>query len=510
MPARPPSYCVAAVVAVLVAATVAPPLGPAAAATTAAASSASTQASASFVQNVVYEQRGDVANVTVTASQPATVNIGSPATSFWLQLEVGKGTTKLRINTYKAGESTRYSIDEMVWSTNGNLRSRRLVTRSIDAPLDAADYHMNVTINGNEQAIGTLAVEERSTRGIGARIAPRTTKVAKLNTGDGSRLDDVSVPPGNDTVAHDEWLFVHVDATGVRGALSKGQLDGDGGIMRVDFRQTNPPMNGQGNEFTGASVERVLTPPGTEGFYLVVDAGDHDIEPGDRYEMTFTIPERSPLADERETVASEIRVVERRVSIDRKGPGHEVVVENETTITGSTTLTPGTTINISARDPDPDPFLVPRTVTVTGDRTFAATMDFSGLEPGREFEIRLADQERTIPAVVAGGKPTTTETTTESPDETTTEPRNETTPDTTTTEDSDGGNGSEPTRTTTTVETTAEGLTQIAVEDGERRLTQQAKRADTSGENSGLVPGFDPVTAIVALLSAVLLAIRRL
>jgi PGF-CTERM protein len=509
MPARPPSYCVAAVAAVVLAATVAPSLGPvvsapAAAATTAAASSVNTQPSASFAESVVYEQRGDVANVTVKTSQPATVNIGSPETSFWLQLEVGKGTTKLRVNTYKAGESSRYSIDEMVWSTNGNLRSRQLRTRPIDAPLDAADYHMNVTINGNEQAIGTLAVEERSTRGIGTRIAPRTTRVAELASEDD--LLGSSVEPWNDSVAHDEWLFVHVDATGVRGALSKSQLDGDGDIMKVDFRQANPPMNGQGNEFTGASVERVLTPPGTEGFYLVVDAGDHDIEPGDRYEMTFTVPERSPLADERETVSTGIRVVERRVNVDRNGPGNEIVVENETTIRGSTTLTPGTTINVSAREPDPDPFLIPRTVTVTGDRTFAVTMDFSGLEPGREFEIRLTDQGRTIPAVVAGGTTTTTESTTEPPDETTTV----TTPEPTTDGSSDGGNGSEPTKTTTTTETTAEGLTQVVIGDAERRLTQQAGKGNAAEDNSGLVPGFGPATAIVALLSAVLLAIRRL
>ncbi|PSQ46956.1 hypothetical protein BRD15_07965, partial [Halobacteriales archaeon SW_6_65_15] len=92
MPASPPSSPVVAVVAVLLAAAVAPSLGPAVAATSAAASSAP---SASFAETVVDEQRGDVANVTVQTSEPATVNIGSPETSFWLQVEVGKGTTKL-------------------------------------------------------------------------------------------------------------------------------------------------------------------------------------------------------------------------------------------------------------------------------------------------------------------------------------------------------------------------------------------------------------------------------
>jgi ribosomal protein L11 len=496
MPARPPSYCVVAVVAVLLAAAVAPSLGPAVAATSAAASSAP---SASFAETVVDEQRGDVANVTIQTSEPATVNIGSPETSFWLQVEVGKGTTKLRINTYKAGESSRYTIDEMVWAVDGGIKSRQLRTRSIDAPLDAADYHMNVTINGNEHAIGTLAVEERATRGLSARIAPRATKVDEIASEDDLR--GPSVEPWNDSVAHDDWLFVHVDATGVRGALSKNQLDGDGNIMQVDFRQTNPPMNGNGNEFTGASVERVLTPAGTEGFYLAVDTGDHDIEPGHRYEMTFTVPADSPLADERETASGEIRVVERRVDIDRKGPGNAVEVENQTAITGSTTLTPGTTINISARDPDPNPFLIPETVTVGDDRSFGVTMDFSSLEPGREFEFRLAAPGRTIPGAVAGGKTTTT---TEPPTETTT-----TTTTTATSNESEGGESESTTTTTTTTETTVEGLTQVAVDATGRELTQQAGQGNSSEENNGLVPGFGRVAAAAALLSAVLLAIRR-
>lgn len=505
MSARPPYLRVAVVVAVLLAATVAPSLGPAVTATTASASSA--QTNASFAERVVVEQRGDVANVTVESSEPATVNLGSPESSFWMQVEVGTGTTKLRINTYKAGESDRYNLGDMVWSANGNIRSRQLRTGSIDAPLDVADYHMNVTINDNEHAIGTLTVEERSTDGVSTRIAPRATKVSELASEDD--LTGASVPPWNSSVAHDDWLFVHVDANGIRGALSKNRLDGDGDIARVDFRQTNPPMNDDPNEFTGASVERMLTPGGTEGFYLVVDTGDHGIEPGDRYELNFSVLADSQLADERETVSTEFRVAERRVELDGEDAEGPLVVEDETTITGTTTLTPGTTINVSARDPDPDPFLMPATVTVTEDRTFSTTMDFSGFETGREFEFRLADQDRTIPAVVEGVI-TTTETTTE----TTTVPNTtETTTTATPTTTEVSGNGSDPetaTPTTTTTET-VEGLTQVGIGDTERELTQRTGTGTgtTSEENDGLVPGFGAIPGLTALLATLLLALRR-
>jgi PGF-CTERM protein len=444
---------------------------------------------------VVTEQLGDVANITVQTSQPATVNLGSPETSFWMQVEVGGGTTKLRLNTYKAGESDRYATNEMVWSDNGNIQSRRLMTRSIDAPLDVADYHMNVTIQGNEHAIGTLRVEDRATHAMSARIAPRATDVSGFASE--SDLREASVEPWNDSVAHDDWLFVRVNASGLRGALTKSRLNGDGDIVRVDFEQTNPPMNGNANEFTGASVERLLTPDGIEGFYLVVNTGDHGVEPGDRYEMTVTVPEEGSLADETETLSKEIRVVERRVELDGERPKGPLVVEDETTITGTTTLTPGTTINISARDPDPDPFLFPGTVTVGADRTFSVTMDFSEFESGREFEFRLADQGRTIPAVVEGLPTTTAESTT-----------TETTTESTTTEPSGEGNGSGSTTQTTTT-TTVKGLTQVAVGGTQGELTQQEGQQNASEENDGLVPGFGPIPAVVALLAAALLAIRR-
>ncbi|NEU55822.1 BGTF surface domain-containing protein [Halorussus sp. MSC15.2] len=483
MSARPPKYRTVAVVTLLLAAAVAPSLGTGSAAATAASS-------ASFEKTVVYEQRGDVANITIQTSQAATVNLGSAEDSFWMQLQVGKGTTRLRLNTYKAGESTKYPLSEMVWASKGSIQSRTLRTAPIDAPLDTAEYQMNVTIQGQERALGTFVVKERSTNGVTARIAPRQVSMTERNSK--AALQEVSVPPWNESVAHDDWLLLHVNATGVRGALKRPRLDGDGeAALRVDFAQTNPPMNGDGNEFTGASVERLVTGNDHEGFYLVVDTGDEGIEPGDRYRVSFVVPAKSPLAEKRENVSTEFRVAERRVNVARNGPGEKVIVEDETAITGKTTLTPGTTINISARDTGTPPFLYPRTVTVGKDRTFQTTFDFSELEPGRNFEIRLVDQKRTIPAMVAKK-------------ETTTPPPTTTTAAITTT--------TTVTTTATTTTTTAEGLTQAAMRGTERPLSQQAEKGSADEEdNGGLVPvpGFGASAGVVAALAAALLATRR-
>lgn len=498
-------WCVAVLAAVVLAAAVAPWLGTGAAAA---------QSSASFDERVVYERTGGVANVTVQADAPATVHVGSENDAFELRVRVGKGTTRLRLNTYKAGDADRYPLSEMVWAAEGSVQSRTLLSDPIDAPLDPAQYDMNVSVDGVEQDLATLWIQERTTDGMSARIAPRATKVEELSADED--VTEATVSPWNDSVARDDWLLLHVEATGVKGYLGvagemdASRLDPGDGVMGLKFVQTNPPMNGQGNEFTGDEVERLFTHADTDGFYAAVDTGEHDVDPGDKYRISFVVPEESPLADAEQRVSTKIRVVERRVDLKRNGPGQTIVVDGETTISGKTTLTPGSTINLTARDPGVAPLFEPRTVTVGGDRSFSASFDFSGLDPGREFEFRLRDQNRVVPAVVAGAtttEPATTETTatetttvpptTATPDPTTTVPKTTASPDPTTTD---------PPPTTTT----AEGLTQAALDPTDRVHTQQAVPAETTEGGDGPVPGFGPVAAVLALVAGLLLAARRL
>ncbi|WP_168215792.1 BGTF surface domain-containing protein [Halorussus ruber] len=501
MSARPPQCAVAAVAVALLAATVVPWVG---------AGTATAAGSASFAETAVYEQSGDVANITVTTSKAATVNLGSPETNFWLQVRVSSGTTTLRLNTYKAGESNRYELSEMVWAAEGSISSRRLRTPAIDAPLEPARYQMNVTTNGQEQALAALVVEERATNDVTARIAPERTDTSKLETA--ADVKGASVAPwGNGSVARGDWLFLRVDASGVRGPLveSGGGLDTsqlDGEEIRVAFEQTNA-MNEQSHTFTGAEAERVITGGDFEGFYLAVDTGNHSIEAGDRYEVRFTIPERSELADSKQTVSTDVRVAERRVNIEEYH-GETLTVEDDTTFHGKTTLTPGSTVNISARSAAVPPFHYPRTVTVSGERTFEVSFDFSDLEAGREFQIRLSDQKRSIPAQMKPPETTTaapTTTANDSDNQTTTPPQ---TPTATTTT---------KTTATTTTKTTAEGLTQVGMGDTRKPLTQQAAKNGTGGDGDGgggggpipSVPGFGPVASVVAVLAAALLAARR-
>lgn len=451
-----------------------------------AADSSALAPSASFSPTVVHEERGDIANITVDTSKAATVNIGSHDQNFLLQVRVGGGTTKLRVNTYKAGQTSRYSLDEMVWATKGSVKSRTLRTRPLNKPLETAQYPMNVTINGGEEALGTLIVEERSTNGIDARIASRQIAAGKLN-GPGA-IEKATVPPwSNGSVAHGDWVVLDVNASGLSGIVSKNRLDGDEGL-KVAFEQVGGVMNSNPKTFDGSDVESFVPNRSGDGFYLLVDTSKQSIEPGERYNVTFSVGKANPLVDERESVTTSFRTVPRRIQIERTGRSGEIVVEGKTRISGKTTLTPGTTINITARDEGIDPFRMPRTMTVTENRTFATTFDFSDLEPGREFELRLPDQGTAITAVVAEKETTTVTTTT---------PNKTTTPNTT-----------EPTPTTTTTPGTTEGLTQVGLGATEEPLTAQPLKGDAGG-GSGPIPGFDAALAVAALMAALLVVRRR-
>ncbi|WP_435176002.1 BGTF surface domain-containing protein [Halorussus sp. AFM4] len=487
MSARLPRLRAAGLVTLLLAAAVAPAVGASSAAAGAGSTAASAGASASFSPTVTYGVQGDITTITVETSDGGVVNIGSQSEAFWMQVRVGNGKTELTLNTYLAGVADTEA--EMKRALSGGTVVRATPT-PVDKPLEAAIYDLNVTRDGRELALGKLVLNERATNGIDVRIAPASLKVSELDT-EKKIVGATRAPWGNNSVARGDWLAVHVNATGLAGLFANGGVGGANGVD-LRFAQVDGDMNADRNEFDGGDVERFVSVE--QGFYVFVDTGEHDIEAGDRYNVSFTIEADTGLAKRKQVVTTSFRVAPRKVHIERNGPGDRVVVEGKATISGTTTLTPGSTINITVRDDGMPPFHQSRTVRVTAERTFETTVDFSDLRPGRTFDIRLVDQGRTVPGMV---KPE--ETTTAAPNTTTATTTTTTVPTTTTTATA---------TTTTTATITAEGLTQAAAPGGERPLRQQAVR-ETGESSGGPVPGFGPAAGVVAVVAATLLAARR-
>ncbi|WP_158056147.1 BGTF surface domain-containing protein [Halorussus halophilus] len=465
------------------------------------AKSAELTPNASFTPQVVHEHRGDIATITVDSPKSGYVNIGSQDTAFWLKVKVGSGTTELKLNTYKAGMAD--STAAMKAALDGGTVVNNPAPTPLDKPLGAAQYEMNVTMdNGQEIGIGKLIIEERATNSIETRIAPEKlqSQVENLEITD---LPKQTVEPWNNgSVAHEDWVSIHVNASGLSGMLTKEKLDGhDGDGIQLKFTQTSGELNEEHNEFWASEdATYFIANKSGEGFFVLIDTNKHGIGPGERYNVTFSV--KRPLASEKgERVSTSFKTVPRRTKINRNGAGEEVVVDGKTTISGKTTLTPGSTINLTVRNQTLPQLFMTKQVEVRGDRTFATNFDFSDVSPGRAFEIRLPDSDRkkSVPGVVAGGEPTTPETTT---------PPTTTRPPTTTPDETDT-----PVQTTTTEPTTpatTAGYTQAAIGATESPLTERplenASQSQEGGES--LVPGFGVELAIVALAGAVLLARR--
>ena len=423
--------------------------------------------SASFSPNVVTEEHGDTLTITVHASQAGTVNLGGPGVGFWLQFGVGGGTTTVELDTYDTDPG------RMLSATKGSIRNVKLLTAAPTRPLDVATYPMNVTIEGREQALGAFVITERHVNGSDGLVVPREVEIGELESGEEIRAAATRLT-GNDTVARGDWFVYRVNETGLDGMLSTELLDGSGEGVSVEFVQRNPKTNVAPKRFTGDGAARLVVDPGADAFFLFVDTAAHGIEAGDVYDVIYTVGERNPTVSEAQTANATLRVVDRELHLDQ---GRSITVGNETTLTGNTTLAPGSTIELRARHPGVPPILKKEFVTVSGNRTIEATFDFSDVPAGLAFEIRAADPHLSLPAL----KPTPTPTPTPTPFPT---------PGTTL-----------PTPFPTTETATSTPTPTPFPTD--RPITAQPLAS------SGGQPGLGHGAALVALLAAALLAVRR-
>ncbi|WP_227353705.1 BGTF surface domain-containing protein [Haladaptatus salinisoli] len=433
---------------------------------------------ANFEDATVGDERGDVIEVTVRANERATVNLGSPNDGFWAQVTVPKGKTTLAINTYRADDP-----NESVTLVEGGMKGKPEVRiPSESGPLEPGTYDMNVTVEiGGEsvtQDIGSFAVKERETGDAETLVLPAGTDVSAFESP--ADLRKAASETENGTIAKGDKFVLALNASGLGGFIERANLGGGAENVTVTFHESNYERNTRPNEFDGDDATRFWDEENDE-LYLVLNTSDpeYGVEVGDEYEVTFEIGEDNPMVAESETATTRFTVVERRVELDYTGD--VLVVENETTVGGTTTLAPGTTINVTAFDEGAKPFYWPKTATVTANRTFAATFDFGGVEPGTEFTLELRDQGMTVRGVVAGApQRTTVPTTTATP----------TTPTTTT-------------AVNTTTETTATATTSTPTPvPTDRPITAQTV-------SKGGLPGFDAFAALVALAAAALLAVRR-
>jgi hypothetical protein len=504
------------------------------------------EGTAGLANATVVEQRGDVArfNVTFDGAEQAQVRLGSPGVGYVSQFTVvdadGDGEATVAVNTFREG----LSADESGISAVGEdeVIDYRLETDPISGSLDAATYPIVVSVGATRSAVGSLTLNERSTDGVQVWTAPDRASVDSVS-------DVAEVASQDDTIAYQDWAIVQVEASGLSSYV-QNLSDFDDDATGVSMTLTD--LGGRNVPPTEVSLDRgeLFVDETGDRYFLVIDS--NALEQGATYQANFTISEANPYveAGNGTSYVTNFTVVERNASFDDPV---EVPASSDATISGSSTVAPGTELTIEAANTQANPFLQRGTATVAEDGTWEVTLDLSDVAEGTNFTVSIdeldanatgtvvagaegaADGEETLgnetttPANDAETTPTDDAETTPADDgeaddgaagatgdETTEDEAADATGDEDETTEADDEAAADETDTTTeeTTTTTTEDESQDVQADAGQDDAQQGDDTNQNDDEAGTAPapGFGPVTvllAVVALLAAGLLATRR-
>ena len=373
---------------------------------------------ASFAQSVVSEERGDVARITINMRNrdEVSLNIGSEDLNYLTEVTVEDGNDDGRVvvlfNTFAPSASGSFVAND----DDDDVEVNQTVI-PVGSPLATAAYDMNLTTGGvraadsgqiDELAVGTLSVRDRATTGLrtwtaasGADLDERDRFAGYVEAGNLTR---------DSTIAQNDLVVLEVQASGIFGAINATnsgnatdavvQLNNNGAInFSVYESDATIAPNADGAQILDPNQldHNVVPDPQNNVLYVVIPSNAVLNKPNaqvdDRFVANFTVPKRTDLAKSRQTVTSEFRIVERELMFDTNAElddGTEIIevrADDNQTISGRTSLAPGSEVSITARATGDAPFLLDQDATVQPDGTFNASFDFSNVSAGQNFTV---------------------------------------------------------------------------------------------------------------------------
>ncbi|WP_226022780.1 cupredoxin domain-containing protein [Halomicrobium salinisoli] len=342
-----------------------------------------------FESDLVEEQVGDVASLTLDLGDrdEMRVSIGSEAVNYLTSFTVVDGSddgeVTIELNTFVAGSGDDPGVSAADEDDEIRDVERELV--GIDPSLSSAPYPVEASADGRVVAESLLVLQPRETEGAGAGVAPRRADTTQSE-------DFAEAVTERERVAVGDWAVLRVDASGLYATLDEAadlrsdEYGYDLTIEEADVINRSP---------MGVPLDEIalVTDAENDRFFAAVDSDRFDVD--QPYEATFTITDANPyVADgEEESVSASFRTVERTATIDAEEPVS--VPTGEVTLSGTTTVAPGTTLTVSATGEGGDEFLKIARPTVEADGAWSASLDFSDVAPGTPvtFEVvGLSDQ----------------------------------------------------------------------------------------------------------------------
>ncbi|POG55836.1 BGTF surface domain-containing protein [Haloferax marisrubri] len=486
------------------------------------------EGSADFAESVITEQRGDVVAIPVTVenTDTATVSIGSNDQGYVANVTVEDGNDDGEVillwdssKSTVSGTNNPSNVfdvddsDDDILTGSDGVAEVGLATSNL---VDAGDYDLEIrtgsTVSDSEN-VATLVLEEGGVSAVRTWTAPSGESLTDLE-----EVTD-ALENGNITedsqIAFGDKVVVQIEASGLEGTVDAQDdetpdfFDTSNGYddsYRLTINQTNPDPNRDPKIINVANASVVADSDNDTYFVVfeseqiqayrdddddgVLDSGEIttsnevDLDDDDSFNVEFKmigeddVSSSLALVDDNSSAEDSYEFLEAEHSFD----ADPVNVTNaaEQTVTGSSNVAPGTELTLRVEsDGDTQPrFLKTATVYVQADGTFSGSFDFSEQSVGDTFTV-TADGGVASDEEVDGNVVESVDTTTDEPTETTTDEPTETTTD-------------EPTETTTSEPT-------------ETTTAEPTDETTTSSQT----PGFGVIVALVALVAAALLAVRR-
>ena len=372
-----------------------------------------------FERETVRVARGDVAHIPIAVEEgeEATLIVGSEMVNYVVVMDVldgdGDGMVTVALNTAVAGWQ-----DDHGYSTVDEADEVSDVTQEtdeLDGPLEAATYQLRLYVDDERVDVGQLVLEERETRGIRAGIAPRAALP-------GSDFLDWIVE--REEVAQGDWAVFGVGVTGIFGTVTSwADLRDDENGLVMEFERAaeqNQPAEEVpiSDGLFGADEEN-------DRFFVAVDT--EQLEVDRTYEATFRVTADYPFAAQRlmealrqeridpdeldddeqaelrsaveESATASVTVLERTVEFDTENDQLSVG-RGEETISGTTTVAPGSELQLTVTSTSGTSFVDTETVEVEDDGTWQVQADFSDIESGTEFIVEIDDPSESIEGTV--------------------------------------------------------------------------------------------------------------
>ncbi|MDX1744716.1 MAG: PGF-CTERM sorting domain-containing protein, partial [Halobacteriales archaeon] len=484
-----------------------------------------------FDQSVYEQQVGDIVEITVQLADidEAYIFIGGDAAGFIAAAHVedgdDDGEVTVAFNSYLAGQSAGHlgSVfsqvgDDTVVSTFNrsqlnasnsfsNFDSDYDAETGLGEPVEAGDYDLRVASSTDmasdgtvtdENDVATLILSDRSTDSATVWTAPQGTSNIDLDELQEAVTQDSSIVIGDRVVVQVQasGIYGYFDSIGTEDQILEALADGSPEPVTLELKQTNPGANRKAsvvNLSSGTNADLVLDEENNQ-FFLVVDTRTvnstrRNLAAGQNWRATFTVGSTNTsveygnyvVDDDTESVSGDFSLEDPVGAFNNLNADGRVQVlqSSSAQVSGTTNLAPGSTVNVRLRASGDSPFLKTQNVDVASDGTWSATFDMSAVAVGQEFsaELRRGTTNLASPGGVVVSE-------LEDPDATPT-PRVVTVV--------------QPSPTPRVVEETV-----VRERTVERTVIQTRIVTQSPGQ-----PGFGIAVAIVALLAAGLLALRR-